>query len=95
MDLNPVFIRRLYLAYLLDHLERPNVPLLMKKTGWPRRTIQDVLKALPGIGIELAFIQDGQRNNDGYYSLLHWGPFQKEWIIQHHQQFQDFFMRET
>lgn len=48
MELSPVFARRLYLALLVENLERPNVPKLIEKTGWPRRTIQDVLKALPG-----------------------------------------------
>lgn len=80
MELNPVFARRLYLALLVFSTERPNVPRLMTLTGWPRRTIQDVLKALPGIGITLHFTQDGRRHNDGYYTLSHWGPFDVEWI---------------
>ncbi|WP_305406283.1 winged helix-turn-helix domain-containing protein [Photobacterium leiognathi] len=80
MELNPVFARRLYLALLVEHTERPNVPRLIEQTGWPRRTIQDVLKALPSIGIELSFIQDGRRHNDGYYTLSDWGPFDLEWI---------------
>ena len=42
MELSPVFARRLYLALLVESLERPNVPKLIEKTGWPRRTIQDV-----------------------------------------------------
>lgn len=41
MELSPVFARRLYLALLVESLERPNVPKLIEKTGWPRRTIQD------------------------------------------------------
>ncbi len=81
MDLSPVFARRLYLALLVESLERPNVPKLIEKTGWPRRTIQDVLKALPGIGIELMFVQDGRRHNDGYYKLSDWGPFDSRWVM--------------
>lgn len=81
MELSPVFARRLYLAYLVENTERPNVPKLIEKTGWPRRTIQDVLKALPGIGIELMFIQDGCRHNDGYYKLSDWGPFDSQWVL--------------
>lgn len=80
MELNPVFARRLYLAFLVEELERPNVPKLVEVTGWPRRTIQDVLKSLAGLGIELAFVQDGRRHNDGYYRLNDWGPFRKEWV---------------
>ena len=82
MELSPVFARRLYLALLVENLERPNVPKLIETTGWPRRTIQDVLKALPGIGIELSFVQDGRRHNDGYYQLSNWGPFDSQWILE-------------
>lgn len=57
MDFNPVFARRLYLCWLLSHIEKPNVPHLMQVTGWPRRTLQDVLKALPGMGIELTLFK--------------------------------------
>ncbi len=46
MDFNPVFARRLYLCWLISHLEKPNVPHLIQVTGWPRRTLQDVIKAL-------------------------------------------------
>lgn len=80
MELSPVFARRLYLAFLVESIERPNVPKLIEVTGWPRRTIQDVLKALPGIGIELKFVQDGRRHNDGYYCLSDWGPFDSHWV---------------
>ncbi|MBD1575895.1 MULTISPECIES: helix-turn-helix domain-containing protein [Vibrio] len=75
MELSPVFAKRLYLALLVADIERPNVPKLIELTGWPRRTIQDVLKALPAIGIHLEFVQDGCRYNDGYYSVNDWGPF--------------------
>ncbi len=80
MELNPVFARRLYLAHLVASLERPNVPKLIECTGWPRRTIQDVLKALPGIGISLQFVQDGRRHNDGYYQVSDWGPLDQQWV---------------
>ncbi len=82
MELSPVFARRLYLALLVESLERPNVPKLIEKTGWPRRTIQDVIKAMPGIGIELNFVQDGRRHNDGYYQLSDWGPFDSQWVTE-------------
>ncbi|WP_114193237.1 winged helix-turn-helix domain-containing protein [Edaphovirga cremea] len=85
MVLNSVFARRLYLCWLICQHERPNVPRLMELTGWPRRTLQDVLKALPGMGIELHFVQQGIRNNDGYYQLAAWGPFSVEWIEKHHK----------
>ena len=84
--LNSVFARRLYLCWLLDNEPKPNVPKLMEITGWPRRTLQDVLKALPGMGVELEFIQQGVRNNDGYYQLSGWGPLDAKWIERHRQQ---------
>ncbi len=80
MGLNSVFARRLYVCWLLKSEQRPNVPKLMALTGWPRRTLQDVLKALPGMGVELEFIQQGIRNNDGYYQLNSWGPLDEQWI---------------
>ena len=52
MGLNSVFARRLYVCWLLKNEQRPNVPKLMVLTGWPRRTLQDVLKALPGMGVD-------------------------------------------
>lgn len=85
MALNSVFARRIYLCWLIYQYERPNVPRLMELTGWPRRTLQDVLKALPGMGIELHFIQQGIRNNDGYYQLADWGPFSVKWVEKHHE----------
>ncbi|AMG29950.1 hypothetical protein AL542_05705 [Grimontia hollisae] len=86
MELNPVFARRLYLAFLVEEMERPNVPRLIEATGWPRRTIQDVIKSLAGLGIELSFIQDGRRHNDGYYRLTDWGPFKREWVEERKQE---------
>ena len=82
MELSTVFARRLYLALLVENVDRPNVPKLIELTGWPRRTIQDVLKALPSIGINLIFIQDGRRHNDGYYKLADWGPFDHQWLVE-------------
>lgn len=84
--LNSVFARRLYLCWLIENNERPNVPKLMALSGWPRRTLQDVLKALPGMGIELNFVQQGVRNNDGYYQIDRWGPVDRQWIAEHLQQ---------
>ena len=80
MELSPVFARRLYLTLLLEESDRPNVPRLMQMTGWPRRTIQDVIKSLSSLGIELIFVQKGCRHNDGYYCLKNWGPLNREWV---------------
>jgi len=85
MNLNSVFARRLYLCWLLENEQKPNVPKLMEITGWPRRTLQDVLKALPGMGVALDFVQQGIRNNDGYYQLSSWGPLDRQWITRHRE----------
>lgn len=84
MELNPVFARRLYLCWLISSAEALNVPRLMTLTGWPRRTLQDVLKTLPGLGVTLTFVQHGVRNNAGYYQLESWGPLNKRWIQENH-----------
>ena len=41
------------------------------------------MKALPGLGVDVRFVQDGVRNNDGYYQLSDWGPLQQPWITEH------------
>ncbi|CNI90112.1 MULTISPECIES: helix-turn-helix domain-containing protein [Yersinia] len=85
MELNPVFARRLYLCWLISRGDDSlNVPRLMELTGWPRRTIQDVLKALPGLGVTLTFVQQGARNNAGFYQLEGWGPLNKRWVYDNH-----------
>lgn len=74
------FFRKLYLCHLI-HADRHNVPSLAKLTGMPRRTIQDSLKVMGDIGIDIAFEQDhGQRYNTGYYQIRDWGPIQAEWV---------------
>ena len=85
LSLNPTFARRLIVAWLIAQQPRPSVPELMRLTGWPRRTLQDIIKALPEWGIEVDFVQDGVRNNDGYYQLRNWGPIDPDWIEQHQQ----------
>lgn len=82
-NLNPTFARRLIVAQLIHSQPRPCVPELMRLTGWPRRTLQDILKALPGLGLELEFVQDGIRNNAGFYQIKSWGPLNPLWIEQH------------
>ena len=86
MELSSVFARRLYLTLLLEESVRPNVPRLIKMTGWPRRTLQDVIKSLSALGVELVFVQEGSRHNDGYYCLKSWGPLNREWIEAHKEE---------
>ncbi|GAA5190134.1 helix-turn-helix domain-containing protein [Ferrimonas gelatinilytica] len=77
--LNPMFSRRVLLLLAIERLERPSVPALMADLGWPRRTIQDIIKALPGFGVELEFVEDGVRHNDGYYQIQNWGGIDRHW----------------
>ena len=82
--LNPTICRRMLIAYLIEQLPKPNNPALEEVTGWPRRTVQDIIaKGLPGHGTQVDFIQQGVRNNDGYYLLQDWGSFDREWIKAH------------
>ena len=46
----------------------------------PRRTLQDTLADLSDIGIDCVFVQDGPRNNHGYYLLRDWGDHDPDWI---------------
>lgn len=74
------FKRKLYLAYLIDSGQH-SVPSLESITGMPRRTIQDTLKTLTDIGIEVVFIpKSGARHNEGRYQVYDWGPIQKRWV---------------
>ena len=73
------YYRKLYLAHLID-TERHNLVSLVEKTGMPLRTIQDAVKALPNIGIEYKFIQDGSKNNHGYYEIGDWTDHNRDWI---------------
>ncbi|WP_345550722.1 helix-turn-helix domain-containing protein [Microbulbifer aestuariivivens] len=83
-QLNPTICRRMLITHLIETLPKPNNPALEEATGWPRRTVQDVIaKGLPGHGTQVEFIQEGVRNNDGYYALRDWGSFNGEWVREH------------
>ncbi|WP_237057258.1 winged helix-turn-helix domain-containing protein [Microbulbifer sediminum] len=84
LKLNPTICRRLLIAYLIESLEKPNNPALEAATGWPRRTVQDIIaKGLPGHGTRVEFVQEGVRNNDGHYLLHDWGSIDREWVQRH------------
>ncbi|MBB1317924.1 helix-turn-helix domain-containing protein [Shewanella sp. SR43-4] len=79
------FLRKLYLAHLLDE-EQHNLLSLQKLTQMPRRTLQDAIAAFVDIGIEVDFVQQGQRHNDGYYRISTWGPISSAWVNSHFEQ---------
>lgn len=76
------FLRKLYLAYLIDS-EQHNLLSLSKETGMPRRTLQDAISAFKDIGVECEFVQQGQRNNAGFYQIKAWGPISPAWVDSH------------
>lgn len=81
LSLNPTICRRLLTTYLIEQLPKPNNPALEEVTGWPRRTVQDIIaKGLPGHGTRVSFVQEGVRNNDGYYRLEDWGSIDRAWV---------------
>ncbi|MFC6633325.1 helix-turn-helix domain-containing protein [Microbulbifer taiwanensis] len=83
-QLNPTICRRMLIAHLIERLPKPNNPALEEATGWPRRTVQDIIaKGLPGHGTRVEFVQEGVRNNDGYYELRDWGSFDRHWVEKH------------
>ncbi|BDM65526.1 hypothetical protein NFHSH190041_29780 [Shewanella sp. NFH-SH190041] len=73
------FLRKLYLAYLIDQGEH-NLPALQQLTGMPRRTLQDAIAAFGDVGIRVSFVQQGPRNNAGFYRVEDWGPIKPEWV---------------
>ncbi|MDD8058861.1 MULTISPECIES: winged helix-turn-helix domain-containing protein [Shewanella] len=79
------FLRKLYLAHLLDE-EQHNLLSLQKLTGMPRRTLQDAIAAFADIGVKVDFIQQGQRHNEGYYRISTWGPISSAWVNSHFEQ---------
>ncbi|MGS0673726.1 winged helix-turn-helix domain-containing protein [Shewanella sp. 0m-4] len=75
-------LRKLYIAYLIDS-ERHNLLSLHKLTEMPRRTLQDAIVALADLAIECEFVQEGERNNAGFYQINHWGAINREWVVEH------------
>jgi hypothetical protein len=70
------FYRRLYVAYLID-MGIDTTPLLMDKTGMPKRTVQDVISSLAEMDIKCEF--QGAKKN-GFYVITDWAAIKKEWI---------------
>mgnify|MGYP000721978759 CR=1 FL=1 len=76
------FYRKLFIAYQIS-TERHNLLSLHKLTNMPRRTLQDAIAAFVDLGIECEFVQDGERNNAGYYHIKSWGPIDSIWVSKH------------
>jgi hypothetical protein len=57
-----------------------NLQSLIEATGMPRRTLQDCIADMSDIFVDCHFVQNGVRNNDGYYQLSNWGPISKYWV---------------
>jgi len=69
------FYRRLYIAYLID-IGVNTIPLIMERTGMPRRTVQDVIFALAEMDIKCEF-QGATKN--GHYVITDWAAISREW----------------
>jgi len=73
------YCRKLLLAGLVA-AGRHDLRTLEAATGMPRRTLQDSLADLADIGILCEFVQDGPKNNHGFYRILDWGDHDPAWI---------------
>ena len=67
------FLRRVLVAYLID-LGKNTVPQVMEVTGMPRRTVQDTIKALNELEIEVELY------NRGKYRINNWGSVNRNWV---------------
>lgn len=73
------YCRKLLLAHIVS-TGRHDLRSLEACTDMPRRTLQDTLADLGDIGIVCAFVQDGPRNNHGFYRIEDWGDHAPAWI---------------
>lgn len=71
------FYRRLYVTYLIDN-QVNTIPLIMAKTGMPRRTVQDTINSLSEMDIQCEF-QGATKN--GFYVISDWAAIKKSWTI--------------
>ena len=70
------YYRRLYVAYLIEQGTN-TVKSLLETTGMPLRTLQDTLRALKELDIEVV-TQGGTKN--ATYSIVDWGAINSNWI---------------
>jgi hypothetical protein len=73
------YCRKLLLAHLVAS-GRHDLRSLEAVTGMPRRTLQDTLADLGDIGIACEFVQNGPKNNHGFYRVVDWGDHDPGWI---------------
>jgi hypothetical protein len=70
------YYRRLYIAYLIDNGIN-TVPLIIKATSMPQRTIQAAIKALPDYDITCEYIG---ADKNGNYIITEWSAINKKWV---------------
>ena len=70
------FYRRLLVAYLINTGEN-SFSALMSKTGWHRRTLQQVIKTLPDYGLVVT-VEGNIKTRT--YAINQWGAINKQWI---------------
>lgn len=76
------FYRKLFIAHQIS-TDKHNLLSLHKLTNMPRRTLQDAIAAFIDLGIECEFVQQGERNNVGYYRINSWGAIDSAWVSKH------------
>ena len=76
------YYRKLYIAHLIAS-ERHSLLSLEATTGMHKRTLQTAMAGLGDIGIDHQFIQEGVKNNHGYYVITDWGDHNPQWIANH------------
>ncbi|MBO1897765.1 helix-turn-helix domain-containing protein [Shewanella sp. BF02_Schw] len=70
------YYRRLLVAYLIEQ-DINSVPKIMAATGFPRRTIQEIIVSLSDMDIIVEFV--GARKN-GHYVIHDWAGINRNWV---------------
>lgn len=77
------FFRKLVISYVIAEHGPISINEITEKLGWSRRTVEENIKALPDVGIEVKRI--GSKKTGGY-NLFDWGPIKKDWISEKYDQ---------
>ncbi len=68
--------RRIYIAYLIANGVN-TVPKIVTESGMPKRTVQQCIKTLTTLGIEVTHV-GADRN--GWYEIQSWGFIDSEYV---------------
>lgn len=76
---NKAFCRKLLIAYLIESGIN-TVPMIIKRTGFKHRTVQDTIANMSSFGIE---IERSGSFKDGIYIVRDWGVINKKIVKSH------------